>query len=154
MTSISRMPLQRFVRERFELLAQAAEDLFEGNLELSIDYGALVHAVEAYALLNQCYKELHGITRTEPPKVAAMMALTLTDFQPLRLTDPANVRLRPSIYANEDFALSLAATFLGHALDSKLLGLEALGAGRNRTNALQADFEGYAVGNAEFLSCR
>jgi hypothetical protein len=109
--------LEQRVEGRFETLWEIADksvghEMFRdrhGHPELAFLPEGLLASVEAYYLLNDAYKIEHGIESTEPPKIAAMMSVVVADFQPLRSLDPANVSIRPSVYANEYLALEIAA---------------------------------------------
>lgn len=124
MARISLRDLDDRVRDRFDTIYEIAAATVEhpnfrdatGEPEIALNPDALLAAVEAYFLINTAYKSAHGIEFTEPPKIAAMTAIALADFQPLRLRAPSNVRLRASTYANEHLSLVTAAAIFAERM--------------------------------------
>ncbi|MCB1515097.1 MAG: hypothetical protein H6876_06570 [Hyphomicrobiaceae bacterium] len=128
MVVIDRKALKPRVEERYYELAEAAEQLkshemlsFGGEQECELNDVRLLRATEAYFLLSEAYKKDFGIERTEPPKIAAMTALTLVLFRPLVPKHQSNVRSRFVPFANEILSLSWAARPLGQDFSELLV---------------------------------
>lgn len=120
MAIINRERLQDRIKERYDTLVEESEQLMghellapSGVAEVYIDDVQLYRAIEAYFLVSEAYKIEFKIEATEPPKVAAITALMLGAFTPLRLVNPYTSKNEYSLFANEILSLSWAARPLG-----------------------------------------
>jgi hypothetical protein len=120
MVLVNRIELEDRVSGRYGTLCDVADQLIDSGIfgnEVTLDEAALWRNTEAYFLLNEAYKKHYNIVNTEPPKIAAMSALTLNEFKPLRPRDPNNVTQRYTKFANQILSLSWAARPLGHSFE-------------------------------------
>lgn len=121
MAAVDRIALQLRVDKRRKDLMNAANELIahemmrrdDGHPEIVLDEVQLYRATEGYFLISEAYKNEFGIKQTEPPKIAAMTALSLSKFAPLRLVARDNVQSRFAPFANEILSLMWAARPLG-----------------------------------------
>lgn len=106
--------------DRFDTLSVLADELLRSGLlglqescEVFLCDEALLSTVEAYFLLSTAYKQLRTDPEspTQPPKIAALTALVMEEFKPLRLIDPsAPVQHPMTVQANRLFSLYWAFT--------------------------------------------
>lgn len=111
------------MRERHEFLVQCAQELFEQGVldpeEIYLNDDALIRAVGGYFLLSEAYKQDRlGHTEdaphwTEGPKKAALTAVSLMVFRPLRYVAPQRpLNSTTSFVANQVLLLACCASFL------------------------------------------
>lgn len=109
-----RVKKRYFTLERISTEFLATGHLGTGEtLEVVLNEEALLAAVEAHFLLSEAYKGLRTDPEspTQPPKIAALSAITFEEFRPLRVIDPKReIRHRLTVHANRLLSLYWAAT--------------------------------------------
>jgi hypothetical protein len=82
--------------------------------------GRIPLLARGYFVLSENYKAWRIETGhyTEPPKIAALMAIAIITFQPFKPDDARNVRTLVEARCNEMYALSCAGSVLGRPIDA------------------------------------
>ena len=123
---LSSAELQARVAKRVIYLHDTTQDLVAGPLdngEVFIRVDELWRVAEGYFLLSEAFKavRLKPGRRTEPAKIAAMMAMAVMTFRPMRPGNPDDVRFPETDKANQLLAVAIGCEVLGISIDWLLL---------------------------------